>query len=123
MVVELLPTSNREVGATLLGVRPEKKYEVQHEFARNRQSEGMDIMMKDGVTMKEEPSGGRARDGRWSDHERRAILHDLGKGNEGITGRNDWISSKRNTSSLRCACRSDFFSRSGNLSKNRNTHC
>ena len=46
MVVELLPTSNREVGATLLGVRLEKKYEVQHEFARNRQSEGMDIMMK-----------------------------------------------------------------------------
>lgn len=46
MVVELLPTSNREVGATLLGVKPEKKYEVQHEFARNRQSKGMDIMMK-----------------------------------------------------------------------------
>ena len=45
-MVELLPTSNQEVGATLSGVSPEKKYEVQHEFARNRQSEGMDIMMK-----------------------------------------------------------------------------
>ena len=30
----------------MLGVKPEKKYEVQHEFARNRQSKGMDIMMK-----------------------------------------------------------------------------
>ena len=45
-VAELLPTSNREVGATSIGVKLEKKYKVQHKFVRNRQNEGMDVMMK-----------------------------------------------------------------------------
>ena len=45
-VVKLLPTSNREVGATSVGVGPKKKYEVEYEFAKDRQSEEMIVMMK-----------------------------------------------------------------------------
>ena len=37
-VAELLPTSNQEDGATSTGVRPGKKYEIEHKFTRNRRS-------------------------------------------------------------------------------------
>ena len=46
MVAELLPTLNWKVEATSTGDGPEKKYEVQHEFTRNRENEVMDLMMK-----------------------------------------------------------------------------
>ena len=45
-VVELLPTSNQEDGATSIGVGPQKKYEIEHKFTRNRQSQGMSPIIK-----------------------------------------------------------------------------
>lgn len=44
-MVELLPTSNREVRATSAGEGPEKKHKVQHEFVRNKQSKQMNVKM------------------------------------------------------------------------------
>ena len=35
-MAELLPTLNQEVGATLVGVGPEKKHEVEYELAKGR---------------------------------------------------------------------------------------
>jgi len=38
-IAELLPTTNRKDGATSTGVGPGKKYEVRHEFIKDRKSE------------------------------------------------------------------------------------
>lgn len=45
-VVELLPTSNHEDGATLTEVELGKKYKVKHEFTRDRQSEGTNLIVR-----------------------------------------------------------------------------
>ena len=45
-MAKLLPISNQEDGATLTGVGPRKKYEVEHEFTRDRQSEGTNPTVK-----------------------------------------------------------------------------
>ena len=45
-VAELLSTSNQEDGATLIGVGPGKKYEIEHKFTRNRRSKGMSPIIK-----------------------------------------------------------------------------
>ena len=46
IMAELLPALNREDKATSTGVGPRKKYKVGNEFTRERQSEGMNPIVK-----------------------------------------------------------------------------
>lgn len=65
------------------------------------------------------PSNGRTRDGGRGNNQGRAILHDLGKGNERIIDRHDRRSSRRGALSLGHPCKSNSLLRSRDLDKSR----